>query len=104
MSSIRIRSPRELELPKSVQFWCPRINKRDFRIHHIVVSTAPNPDVVEVRLFDSEDGDVKEAWYAYFGCGVIRRVFDLPVDPKPRRRMQKMTAPSKPRKAKGFFT
>ncbi len=75
MPSIRISSPRELNLPKGVQFWPPnRDNPRTFKIEHIRIRTCPNPDVVEVRLYDSPDGEVQEVFHAQLGRSVIKRI------------------------------
>ena len=85
MPSIRINSPKELNLPKEVVFWYPRTTPRDFGIDHIRVKTCPNPDVVEVRLYDSPSGEVKEIWYANLGRSVIGRI----PWPKPKGRLSR---------------
>lgn len=83
MPSIRVHSPRELNLPKEVEFWYPRTTPRDFKIDHIQVKTCPNPDAVEVRLYDSPDGEAKEVWYAPLGRSAISQI----PWPKPKRRL-----------------
>lgn len=72
MNSITIRSPRELNLPKSIRFWYPRTNPRNFKIDHIIIRPTNNPDNVWVELYDCPDGPMKEKWCTRFGAGTIK--------------------------------
>lgn len=74
MPSIRITSPRELGLAKGMKFWPDRNHPRSFKIDHIEIRTCPNPDMVEVRLYDSPEGDVREIFYCKLGRSAIQRI------------------------------
>ena len=74
MPSIKINSPRELNLPRGVEFWPSGGNTRKFKIDHIRIRSCPNPDVVEVRLYASPDGDAQEVFYCQLGRAVIQRI------------------------------
>lgn len=74
MSSIKISSPRELNLPQWVTFWPSGGTTRKFKIDHIRIWTCPNPDVVEVRLYNSLEGDAQEIFHCELGRSVIQRI------------------------------